>query len=214
MSSGRITKPETRHSWRLGLAVLLFLQVWGFWPLNPFRRIAGLLTGYVYDVALSIGTGRYAAVLITLFATCLIVFFVCRFYGLRLVVTVGCLILIFAENIFHVVTRMAKPAVLWPTLLWVVILLALILLRTAEGLRWFSLLVPAAVLSFWFYDSVVRLLATLEILPDFGALWPNPTMSHTFNLDGFLGLPGSVFVILPALSILAVILTYREADAA
>lgn len=210
MSSARITKPDSRHSWRLGLAFLLLAQIWGFWPMIPLRRIAGLTTGYVYSGLLSVLGMRYPAVLLTLLVTCLAVFLVCRHRRVMLAVSLGSLMLLFLLDVYRVFTQKAHPDVLWPTLLWVFIALLLIVFRLNEGLRWYSVAIPAGLLVFWFYDSVIRLLGDLAILPDLGALWPRPDMSYTFGLDGLLGLPGMVYVSLPALLILAIIVSYRE----
>lgn len=210
MSLARIIKPETRHSWRLGILCLIFIQVWGFWPLIPLRRIAGQLTGYVYGAALRLGGGVYASVLITLLVVMLLTFFVGRFYALKLAMSFGGLIALFVLDIYRVVTVKSRPDVLWPTLLWAAIALLILFFRSNEWMRWYSLVVPAAMLTFWFYDSVRRLIAELDLLAALGPLWPNPSMSYTYQLDGFLGLPGAVFVILPVALMLTVIFTYRE----
>lgn len=210
MSLARIIKPETRHSWRLGLFFLILIQAWGFWPLIPLRRIAGHLTGYVYGAALRLSGGVYVSVLVTIFLTLLITFAVCRFYTLKLIASFGGISLLFALDIYRVVTVQSRPDVLWPTLFWAALALVIVILRSSELMRWYSLAVPGAILTFWFYDSVRRLITELELIPALGPLWPNPGMSYTYQLDGFLGLPGSVFVLLPVALLLTVIFTYRE----
>ena len=210
MSLARIIKPETRHSWRLGLFCLILIQAWGFWPLIPLRHIAGQLTGYVYGVALRVSGGVYVAVLITILLTLLLTFAVCRFYALKIAVSFGGIIALFALDIYRVVTVKSRPDVLWTTLLWAALALVILVVRSNELMRWYSLLLPGAIITFWFYDSVRRLITELELIPALGPLWPDPGMSYTYQLNGLFGLPGSVFVLIPVALMLTVIFTYRE----
>lgn len=211
MSWARITKHNTRHSWRLSLGFIVLVMLWGFWLMTPFRRIAGLVTGYVYDVSLNFGLGRYLAIILTMVLSLAVVFLVSRWQLMMLIVSVAGLTFLFAADIYRVAIQLARPDVLWPTLIWVAIAIAVLLSGIRPLRNWFAIGVPVSVIVFWFYDAVIRLLATLGVLPVFGNLLPNPAMSYTFNLDGLLGVPGSVFVLLPVLGIVAILLTYREA---
>lgn len=186
------------------------VMLWGFWLMTPLRRIAGLVTGYVYDVSLNVGVGRYAAILLTMVLSLAAVYLVSRWRLMMLIVSVGALTSLLASDVYRVAAQLARPEVLWPTLVWVGLAIVVLLSGITFLKHWFAVCVPVAVTTFWFYDTVIRLLANLNVLPSVGKLWPNPTMSYTFNLDGFLGLPGSVFVLLPVLGIVAILLTYRE----